>query len=220
MGIFQFSILDGHDTVATMIGGSPQLVGHIAVQMEENGGKLLHTATFDEAVMSLVLKEQDWILVDIDSLGGIVRIFDRLRDLRDAFPSIPLILLSREFDRHEFGIHRLALGDVSLSVPFTVQAFELGLLQARTNNLAWQARAASTVAAASPVCPALSVVAGRNRAQAPMPARLATVTPAPQFEKAGVARTQAPRPTEIHRQTRPFPKPLRSFFRFLQRQPA
>jgi hypothetical protein len=114
----------------------------IASLMSENGIKVTAEPTIAMAVERGALKNADWIALDIDSLGGIVRIYDAMRGLRDAFPDTPVILLSREFGRNDYGVHRLALGDVSLRVPFTVNAFEIGLLQAQVNNKDWQRRVA------------------------------------------------------------------------------
>lgn len=81
----------------------------------------------------------DFLFVDIDGLGGINKVFDGLSQLRLDFPSLPVILLSSEFETDDFDISRYSLGDVSLRSPVLYSSLELGLFQARSNNKIWQA---------------------------------------------------------------------------------
>ena len=52
--------------------------------------------------------------------------------------------MSSEFAADDLGTDRLALGDVSLRVPFTFAALDLALREAPINNAAWQNRQAAT----------------------------------------------------------------------------
>lgn len=142
MTIFQFIIVDVVKTSFIVVGVGQQLVRDVERIVGSNGAIVYQVSSIAQSVC----RRADWIAVDLDSLGGITRIFETLRDLRDALPATPVILLSRDFSRNDYGTHRLSLGDVSIRVPFTVNAFEIGLLQAQVNNKLWQARNAQKAA--------------------------------------------------------------------------
>lgn len=157
----RFSDIDVGETRFLAIGADSTLLLHLSDCMDDNGAHVESERTITLAVARPTAPQVDWIAVDIDSLGGIFCNFDRLRDLRDAFPGTPVILMSREFERNDYGTRRLSLGDVWLCIPFTVNSFEIGLLQARVNNQVWRARTVQHAMAQEqkPVRPALTLVA-------------------------------------------------------------
>lgn len=70
-------------------------------------------------------------------MGGITAIASDLMALRLKRPDLIVILMSNEFERHDFGQERLALCDISLRLPCTFAALELALVEAEINNWAW-----------------------------------------------------------------------------------
>ena len=79
----------------------------------------------------------DFLFVDIEALGGIVKIFDKLASLRVGYPSLPVILISAEFEVDDFDTTRLVLTDVSLRTPILYASLELALFEATNNNRKW-----------------------------------------------------------------------------------
>jgi hypothetical protein len=76
----------------------------------------------------------DFLFVDIEALGGIVKIFDTLASLRVKHPSVPVILISDEFEVDDFDTTRRVLADVSLRTPILYASLELALFEATNNN--------------------------------------------------------------------------------------
>jgi hypothetical protein len=79
----------------------------------------------------------DFLFVDIEALGGIIKIFDKLASLRVEYPSVPVILISAEFEVDDFDTTRLVLADVSLRTPILYASLELALFEATNNNRKW-----------------------------------------------------------------------------------
>ncbi|WP_085308545.1 hypothetical protein [Planktotalea arctica] len=82
--------------------------------------------------------DYDFMFIDIDSLGGITAIIDRLAGLRLNCPSLPVIMISSEFASDDFDSTRRALGDISLRSPIRYSSLELSLFEAMQNNKDWQ----------------------------------------------------------------------------------
>lgn len=80
------------------------------------------------------------LIIDLDSLGGILKVIDQLLVMRVLKPSCMMILLSAEFSRDDFGASRLSVCDASLKLPFSFPRLELALVQADLNNMTWQDR--------------------------------------------------------------------------------
>jgi hypothetical protein len=80
----------------------------------------------------------DFLFVDIDGLGGISNVLDRLTTLRVDYPTVPVILISDEFKRDDFERSRQAIGDISLRSPIRYSSLEFALFEAPTNNKNWQ----------------------------------------------------------------------------------
>lgn len=106
------------------------------------GIEVLHRQSFN-AVASLMryrAPKVSLLLVDVDSLGGIADTIDDVIWLRDAFPAIPLILLSSRTANSDFSTERLRLCDVTLRAPVSHSSLELAIVEAACNNLAWCSR--------------------------------------------------------------------------------
>ncbi|MBI1416918.1 MAG: hypothetical protein GC146_06830 [Limimaricola sp.] len=86
------------------------------------------------------LPRSTMLLVDIDFLGGIVRVIDQLIELRRQRRDIIVILMSTEFGRHTLDQTRLAVADVSLRLPCSFASLELALTEAELNNDVWRQR--------------------------------------------------------------------------------
>ncbi|WP_439144173.1 hypothetical protein [Planktotalea sp.] len=80
----------------------------------------------------------DFLFVDLDGLGGIGKVFDRLVSLRTNYPTVPVIMISSEFKRNDFERSRQALGDISLRSPILYSSLEMSLFEATKNNQHWQ----------------------------------------------------------------------------------
>ncbi|MEN8892278.1 MAG: hypothetical protein ABF283_05200 [Planktotalea arctica] len=79
----------------------------------------------------------DFLFVDIDGLGGVVKIFNTLARLRTEFPFVPVILISGEFETNDFDTTRRLLGDVSLRSPVLHAPLETALFESIENNRKW-----------------------------------------------------------------------------------
>jgi len=79
----------------------------------------------------------DYLFVDIDGLGGIVKIFNSLASLRTAYPFVPVIMVSGDFETSDFDTTRRLLGDVSLRSPVLHASLETALFEAIENNRKW-----------------------------------------------------------------------------------
>lgn len=82
------------------------------------------------------------LILDLDTLGGISRLFDSLRLIRECAPTVPVIILSEEFSSDDFSVSRLAVADVSLRKPLGLKRLEVGVTEAAVNNVTWQGRRA------------------------------------------------------------------------------
>lgn len=109
--------------------------------IQEEGGEILMldiTALNDGYPIARV--KPDHVIIDIESAGGIASAYSALRRFRDRHPDIPVILLSDEFAKDDFGTNRLALCDISLRTPFSFATFGFALRESEVNNMAWQQR--------------------------------------------------------------------------------
>lgn len=108
---------------------------------------------FEAATMSLLerstKRDRRWSLVifDLDFLQraySLAEILDDLAQLRKEVLDIPVIIVSRDFKRDEFGLHRLPIADASLSYPVSKERFQQGILAAMQNNNGWKKRRLET----------------------------------------------------------------------------
>lgn len=80
------------------------------------------------------------VLLDVDPLGGVGGVFERLRRLRDASPETVVIIASRATAADDTGTTRLALCDATARLPLDGDRFEDLLEAALDNNLRWRMR--------------------------------------------------------------------------------
>ncbi|SPJ27086.1 hypothetical protein [Falsiruegeria mediterranea] len=100
------------------------------------GGEIATTCCLDLALESIVEDPLSWglLVVCIDEINDLHETIDALLLVRSANPKLPIILLSEKFSRHEFGVERRAICDVSLKIPASFVAFQLAIAQAVSNN--------------------------------------------------------------------------------------
>ena len=88
--------------------------------------------------------EKDTVLfVPVERAGGLGRIFDRLRRLRDKRPQIVIILLVEAPSRDDLDGTRLPICDASALLPSDLGHFGEVIDAALCNNLIWRARVGS-----------------------------------------------------------------------------
>lgn len=80
------------------------------------------------------------VMLDIEPLGGVGGVFDRLRRLRDSSPETVVIIASRATAADDTGTTRLALCDATARLPLDRERFEELLEAALDNNLRWRMR--------------------------------------------------------------------------------
>lgn len=78
--------------------------------------------------------EQFCILIDLESLGGVSRSFEFLRNLRASFQSIPVIIFTSRAKFHDFSSERAVICDATLRFPFSAIDLESAIEAARKNN--------------------------------------------------------------------------------------
>ncbi len=131
------------DEPAMVVSAAIRTLNQHILHLETQAVDVVIETDLEKAVRRLSRRPRAFSLavIDIDSFGGIVDVYDRLRDLRDRMPSLPVILVTRETSTNDFGTHRLAITDVTLRKPLSVTMLEIGILEAAiTNNLIWQSR--------------------------------------------------------------------------------
>jgi hypothetical protein len=80
------------------------------------------------------------VVVDADITSDLNELLDRLADLRDAHPDLPVILTSHYFGRDDMSLSRLTVCDASLRMPLQMARLEFAFAMALENNLIWQER--------------------------------------------------------------------------------
>lgn len=81
-----------------------------------------------------------WVIVDIDSMGGIIECIVPLMKLRSEQPEIKVIAVSQKFFRDDFGTDRLPVADVCLKLPVSFDRIEEAAKQMQVNNRVWLGR--------------------------------------------------------------------------------
>jgi hypothetical protein len=94
-----------------------------------------------------------FLIMELDSFGGISAVIDRLMALRVERPALIIVLLSSKSASHDFSKERLALCDATLAMPCASSDIVRGLYHALQNNSEWQRRLEETEARH---CPAAS----------------------------------------------------------------
>lgn len=147
-----FAQVDGYPEMFRSIGnpalpvlvcaGDPRQMGDVVGWFRAQGIAVSVADNLDCAQVALAGAPQQWsyVFVDGDSFDGTAEWRDRLLALRRNAPSIPVVLISRDFLFDDFTCECLPLADVSLQAPVTYSALELSLLIAQQNNTSWQVR--------------------------------------------------------------------------------
>lgn len=135
-----FALFDDIEVKCGFIGKAGRQHAVLAEMLLENEIELETAMGFDglDAQGFDAEYDYDFMFVDIDSLGGITAIIDRLANLRLNYPSLPVIMISGEFDSDDFDSTRRALGDISLRSPVRYSSLELSLFESMKNNKDWQ----------------------------------------------------------------------------------
>lgn len=81
-----------------------------------------------------------FLFVDHESLGGILRVLEPLFALRESFPAIVVCLLTDDSRGEDYGPERRALCDATLFSGAPMCELEYALDCAVRNNRKWQAR--------------------------------------------------------------------------------
>ena len=82
----------------------------------------------------------DVLFFKYEDFGTITSLFNFMRLFRLRCPALPLVLVSDNFQRDDFGPERLSLCDASLKLPTSVDRVEAAIKAARLNNAIWVAR--------------------------------------------------------------------------------
>lgn len=139
-GTAMFSLFHDSDVTCAYIGPNNIQYAQLRDMLCSNDIEVQPQTTFAayENLSPTEVAKTDFLFVDIDGLGGVVKAYDALSQLRLAHPSVPVIMLSAEFHSDNFETTRRALGDVSLRSPILYASLELALFEARRNNADWR----------------------------------------------------------------------------------
>ena len=80
----------------------------------------------------------DILFIDMSSMSGVRDFVGALIGMRLEYPSLPVVLISSNFNADDFGMTRRSICDVSLRSPFYTSSIEIACRQAYENNLEWQ----------------------------------------------------------------------------------
>jgi hypothetical protein len=80
------------------------------------------------------------VMVELETMGGFSKGFSYLRVLRESYPDVVTILLTRKTREHDLSQYRLPISDVTLRIPFSENEFDVALYAAVKNNTLWQSR--------------------------------------------------------------------------------
>jgi hypothetical protein len=107
-----------------------------------NGGELLPLGAnlFRKFYDQLLDVTIGGLIISIDDFDGIGSIFEKLRNFRTYRPSVPVILVSRNFKADDLSQERLAICDVSVKLPLSPDKIERYLATASINNKEWVKR--------------------------------------------------------------------------------
>jgi len=126
-------------------GVSPDDLGQVVVVSTDttficNLGKILISNKFkwrsSESVSAIF--NSDVAIVEIDSLGVIWELIDKLLRIRQYNPQCSVILVSAEFSEDDFGTSRHPICDTSLRRPHSFARLEQAFVEASQNNMIWR----------------------------------------------------------------------------------
>lgn len=127
--------------VIALVGLKEASLHRIQIFIRDEGGEILRLEpTALNAYDPIARAKPDHVIIDLEAVGGIASAYSSLRAFRDRHPDIPVILVSNEFAKDDFGTSRLALCDISLRAPFTFAMLGFALREAKVNNTLWQKR--------------------------------------------------------------------------------
>jgi hypothetical protein len=81
-----------------------------------------------------------FVAIDLVAIGGLEQNFDKLRALRLQFRSLPLLLISEDFQHHDFSTERLGLADAWIHAARDLTDLKVILTRATENNARWANR--------------------------------------------------------------------------------
>lgn len=85
-------------------------------------------------------KRFSWVAIDLDSMGGAIKMVGPLVSLRKNLPHLQVMALSSEFSADNLGSDRLAACDVCLRLPLSYERLESSFIWMYSNNLTWRNR--------------------------------------------------------------------------------
>ncbi|MCV2891332.1 hypothetical protein [Ruegeria aquimaris] len=116
---------------ALVVGPSWRSSGHLAGWLEDLGAEVQTSKGIDQA-LHILERQGDMCGLLVVMLDGNCddEFFDLLSLVRLKYSDIPVVLLSRVFETHDYSAVRNPICDVALRIPLGRIAFELGVLQA------------------------------------------------------------------------------------------
>lgn len=116
--------------------------GALAEWLLSLGFTLNVTRGIDDAFELVERTYRGWsaFILFADGFGGPLDVFDRLRQLREGCPGLPVILASSSFKATDCSTERLPLCDVCLATPLKAEDFSPVWLSALLNAQTWRNR--------------------------------------------------------------------------------
>lgn len=140
-GLFSFDF--GERAPVAVVGGPAQggSLGDVVRWLRDSGVPVLQSRRLRSISAAQFARDAySCLIVDIDSLGGLGEVVEDLLKVRAAHPGLPVIIISADFTHDEYGLHRLAICDVSLRAPVSLAHLDLALIEADINNMVWSDR--------------------------------------------------------------------------------
>jgi hypothetical protein len=81
-----------------------------------------------------------WVAIDLDSMGGAIKMVGPLVSLRKNLPHLQVMALSSEFSADDLGSDRLAACDICLRLPLSYERLEGSFSWMYYNNQTWRNR--------------------------------------------------------------------------------
>lgn len=127
-------ILQGQPVL--LVSARTQPVLELTRWLEDLGGEVAATNALDLALHAITDTPDSWGLLAIfmDGLSDADGIVETLLLLRSIKPDLPIILVSEDFKRNDFGTERMLICDVSLRAPITQETLDLAVAQSISNN--------------------------------------------------------------------------------------
>lgn len=106
------------------------------------GLEVLVSDNMIKGLYDVLKNREDWeaIFFRFEDFGTITSLFNFISAFRLRCPSVPIVLVSDEFRRNDFGPERLALCDASITLPTEPAIIAAAILAAKENNAIWVER--------------------------------------------------------------------------------